>query len=141
MSHILNFFFCFFFVMNIIIGCNSEFYLSDKSGNRKDLLDAEVCTGKDISIYHSRSSNEHGIPEYIVEIVNTCSTNCAASNIHLNCGSFASAKLVNPTIFKRLYFNDCLVNGGKPLKVGKIIRFTYSNTYMYPLSLKSAKFC
>ncbi|XP_014491436.1 uncharacterized protein LOC106754015 [Vigna radiata var. radiata] len=38
-------------------------------------------------------------------------------------------------------YDDCLVNGGNPLTPGQIIRITYSNTFMYPLAFKSAKFC
>lgn len=83
-----------------------------------------------------------GIPQYIVQIVNTCiDPGCAPSNIHLHCGWFASVRIVNPWAFKRLAYDDCLVNAGKPLKGSQIIRFTYSNSFMYPLAFKSASFC
>lgn len=99
------------------------------------------CTNRDISISQSRYSST-GIPQYIVQIVNTCiSSGCPPSNIHLHCGWFASARMVNPTIFKRISYDDCLINGGKPLETSQIISFTYSNSFMYPLSFKSAKFC
>ncbi|KAL7220821.1 hypothetical protein ACSBR2_013671 [Camellia fascicularis] len=76
------------------------------------------CTDRDISITQGQGSST-GIPEYIVEIINTClSDDCPPSNIHLHCGLFASARLVDPQLFKRLSNDDCLVNGGKPLKVG-----------------------
>ncbi|KAJ7554741.1 hypothetical protein O6H91_05G007000 [Diphasiastrum complanatum] len=101
---------------------------------------ADTCTYKDISISQSREGFS-GIPEYIVQIVNTCISDCAPSDIHLYCGWFASAPLVNPNIFRRVGYNDCLVNGGKPLKHGDIIRFEYSNSFMYPLEFKSASFC
>ncbi|PIA61052.1 hypothetical protein AQUCO_00300518v1 [Aquilegia coerulea] len=107
--------------------------------NRK-LLAHGVCTNRDISISQSKDSSS-GIPQYIVLIVNTCVTGCAPSNIHLHCGWFASARIVNPKTFKRLSYDDCLVNQGNPLKTSQIIRFTYSNSFMYPLSFKSAKFC
>ncbi|KAK6930281.1 hypothetical protein RJ641_004375 [Dillenia turbinata] len=97
-----------------------------------------TCTSRDISISQSKDSTS-GIPEYIVQIVNTCVSGCAPSNIHLHCGWFASARIVNPKTFKRLLYDDCLVNAGKPLKTSQIIRFTYSNSFMYPISLKSAK--
>ncbi|KAL9661124.1 hypothetical protein QQ045_025944 [Rhodiola kirilowii] len=98
------------------------------SGNRKLQVFAErfhvltnsgTCTNRDISISQSRDTTS-GIPRYIVQIVNT---------------------LVNPTSFKRLSYDDCFVNGGKPLMTGQIIRFTYLNSFMYPLSFKSARFC
>lgn len=98
------------------------------------------CTNKDISISQSKGSTS-GIPQYIVQIVNTCVSGCAPHDIHLHCGWFASARIINPRLFKRLSFDDCLVNGGKPLASSQIIRFTYSNSFMYPLEFKSAKFC
>lgn len=96
------------------------------------------CTSRDISISQSKDSTS-GIPEYMVQIINTCI--CAPSNIHLHCGWFASARIIKPMTFKRLSYDDCLVNGGKPLKSSHIVTFTYSNSFMYPLSLRSAKFC
>ncbi|KAL7220815.1 hypothetical protein ACSBR2_013666 [Camellia fascicularis] len=99
------------------------------------------CTDRDISITQGQGSFT-GIPEYIVEIINTCLSDvCPPSNIHLHCGLFASARLVDPQLFKRLSDDDCLVNGGKPLKASQVIRFSYSNTFKYPISFKSAKFC
>ncbi|CAL5198989.1 unnamed protein product [Lathyrus oleraceus] len=99
------------------------------------------CTNKDISISQSRETLS-GIPQYVVQIMNTCvSSKCAPYNIHLHCGWFASARIINPKLFKRLSFDDCLVNGGKPLTSSQIIRFTYSNSFLYPLAFKSAKFC
>ncbi|KAJ6689807.1 hypothetical protein OIU85_006146 [Salix viminalis] len=99
-----------------------------------------TCTNRDISISQSRDTTS-GIPQYIVQIVNTCVFGCAPSNIHLHCGWFASARMVNPRTFKRLSYDDCLVNGGKVLKTSQIVRFTYSNSFMYALQFKSAKFC
>ncbi|PKI67257.1 hypothetical protein CRG98_012329 [Punica granatum] len=100
------------------------------------------CSNRDISISQSRDSMTSGIPQYIVQIVNTCiNSGCAPSNIHVHCGWFASARIVNPRAFKRLSYDDCLVNAGKPLKGSQIVRFTYSNSFMYPLAFKSANFC
>ncbi|XP_010259264.1 PREDICTED: protein TAPETUM DETERMINANT 1-like [Nelumbo nucifera] len=108
--------------------------------NTRKLLVHGSCTNRDISISQSRDSTS-GIPQYIVQIVNTCVSGCFPSNVHLHCGWFASARIVNPRIFKRLSYDDCLVNAGKPLRSGQIIRFTYSNSFMYPLSFKYARFC
>ncbi|OWM88053.1 TPD1 protein homolog 1-like [Punica granatum] len=110
-------------------------------GHRK-LLFYGSCSNRDISISQSRDSMTSGIPQYIVQIVNTCiNSGCAPSNIHVHCGWFASARIVNPRAFKRLSYDDCLVNAGKPLKGSQIVRFTYSNSFMYPLAFKSANFC
>ncbi|CAJ2662490.1 unnamed protein product [Trifolium pratense] len=98
------------------------------------------CRKRDISISQSKASTT-GIPQYIVQIVNTCVSGCAPHDIHLHCGWFASARIINPKLFKRLSYDDCLVNGGKPLSSNQIIRFTYSNSFMYPLAFKSARFC
>ncbi|XP_029129156.1 TPD1 protein homolog 1 [Cajanus cajan] len=99
-----------------------------------------ACTNKDISISQSTESTS-GVPQYVVEIVNTCVSHCAPYDIHLHCGWFASARVISPTLFKRLAYDDCLVNGGKALAASQIIRFTYSNSFMYPLAFKSARFC
>ncbi|KAL2338953.1 hypothetical protein Fmac_013399 [Flemingia macrophylla] len=109
------------------------------SKSRKVLLQG-ACTNRDISISQSIESTS-GIPQYVVEIVNTCVSGCAPHDIHLLCGWFASARVISPTLFKRLAFDNCLVNGGKTLASSQIIRFTYSNSFMYPLAFKSAKFC
>ncbi|XP_015883180.3 protein TAPETUM DETERMINANT 1-like [Ziziphus jujuba] len=111
-----------------------------RSSLRKLLVHGS-CTSRDISISQSRDSSTSGIPRYIVQIANTCVCGCAPSNIHLHCGWFASARMVNRMTFKRLSYDDCLVNEGKPLKTSEIISFTYSNSFMYPLTFKSAKFC
>ncbi|KAG0557915.1 hypothetical protein KC19_11G166000 [Ceratodon purpureus] len=107
--------------------------------NRR-ILATNVCTNKDISIFQGRDTSS-GIPQYIVQISNTCLSDCAPSDIHVFCGWFASALLVNPNTFRRIGFNDCLVNGGKPLRHGDIVRFEYANSFMYALRFKSAKFC
>nr|GFA35581.1 TPD1 protein homolog 1-like [Tanacetum cinerariifolium] len=110
--------------------------------HRKLLFQGTSCTARDLSISQSKGSTS-GIPHYIVQIVNTCvsSSGCAPSNIHLHCGWFASARIVNPRFFKRLSYDDCLVNGGQMLRNGQMISFSYSNSFMYPISLKHARFC
>ncbi|RWR95234.1 protein TAPETUM DETERMINANT 1-like protein [Cinnamomum micranthum f. kanehirae] len=114
---------------------------SDPSYLRNKKLTANgICTKRDISISQSKSSSS-GIPQYIVQIASTCMSGCAPSNIHVHCGWFASARIVNPNTFKRLSYDDCLVNAGRPLRNSHIIRFTYSNSFMYPLAFKSARFC
>ncbi|XP_052190712.1 TPD1 protein homolog 1-like [Diospyros lotus] len=145
----------FYLMMLIIVPCNSRLCSgissaeADKDPNittapalqlQQAYLAHGSCTNRDISISQSRVTST-GIPQYIVQIVNTCVSGCAPSNIHLHCGWFASARMVNPRIFKRLDYDDCLVNAGKPLKTSQVLRFTYSNSFMYPLGFKSAHFC
>ncbi|EPS72898.1 hypothetical protein M569_01861, partial [Genlisea aurea] len=77
----------------------------------------------------------NGIPTYTVEIMNVCATGCDIAGIHLSCGWFSSARLVNPRVFRRLRFDDCLVNEGGPLVNGRTVSFQYSNTYRYELAV------
>ncbi|XP_071901155.1 protein TAPETUM DETERMINANT 1-like [Coffea arabica] len=101
----------------------------------------DKCSSSDIVINQGPTAPlPSGIPTYTVEIMNVCVTGCDISGIHLHCGWFSSARLINPHIFKRLRFNDCLVNDGKPLLNGRTISFQYANTFRYPLSV-SAVIC
>ncbi|XWS51462.1 hypothetical protein CRYUN_Cryun12cG0178400 [Craigia yunnanensis] len=96
----------------------------------------EKCSRADIVINQGPTAPlPSGIPTYTVEIVNMCVTGCDISGIHLSCGWFSSARLINPKIFKRLRYNDCLVNDGKPLIIGGTLSFQYANTFLYPLSV------
>ncbi|XP_021286704.1 protein TAPETUM DETERMINANT 1 [Herrania umbratica] len=96
----------------------------------------EKCTKADIVINQGPTAPlPSGIPTYTVEIVNVCVSGCDISGIHLNCGWFSSARLINPRIFKRIRYNDCLVNDGKPLVNGGTLSFQYANTFLYPLSV------
>ncbi|XP_065875289.1 TPD1 protein homolog 1-like [Euphorbia lathyris] len=98
----------------------------------------EMCTSGDISINQGRSAPlPSGVPAFTVEIMNACVTGCNISRIHLNCGRFSSVRFINPKIFKRLRYNDCLVNDGKPLLNGGTLTFDYANTFPYPLSVSS----
>ncbi|KAK6148046.1 hypothetical protein DH2020_018958 [Rehmannia glutinosa] len=81
----------------------------------------------------------NGIPTYTVEIMNVCVSGCDISAIHLTCGWFSSARLVNPRVFKRLRFDDCLVNDGKPLANGRTLSFQYANTFPYSLAVSSVR--
>ncbi|KAI3463597.1 hypothetical protein Pfo_020260 [Paulownia fortunei] len=99
---------------------------------------SEKCSKSDIVI--SQGPTEplpNGIPTYTVEIMNVCISGCDISAIHLSCGWFSSARLVNPRVFKRLRFDDCLVNNGKPLVNGRTLSFQYANTFRYHLSVSS----
>ncbi|KAK1380357.1 Protein TAPETUM DETERMINANT [Heracleum sosnowskyi] len=125
--------------INYINGTANTTTRQTNSSQRKLLLHGS-CTNRDLSISQSRGSSS-GIPQFIVQIVNTCVSGCAPSHIHLHCGWFASARFVNANTFKRLSFDDCLVNGGRPLKTSQIISFTYTNSFSYPIAFKSAKFC
>ncbi|PIN22522.1 hypothetical protein CDL12_04766 [Handroanthus impetiginosus] len=110
----------------------------NEKGVEPDRIWSDKCSKSDIVI--SQGPTEplpNGIPTYTVEIMNVCVSGCVISAIHLSCGWFSSARMVNPRIFKRLRFDDCLVNDGKPLVSGRTLSFQYANTFRYPLSVSS----
>ena len=65
------------------------------------------------------------------DIMKVCATSCNIAAIHLRCGWFSSAKLINPIVFRRLGYDDCLVNDGKRLGIGESLSFVYANTFSY----------
>ncbi|XP_074567184.1 TPD1 protein homolog 1-like [Curcuma longa] len=81
-----------------------------------------------------------GIPTYTVSVLNLCSVSggCSMGNIHLSCGAFSSARLINPRIFRRLSINDCLLNNGRPLAPGSVVSFQYANSFSYRLAISNA---
>ncbi|TKY53935.1 TPD1 protein-like 1 [Spatholobus suberectus] len=97
-----------------------------------------ACSKVDIVIYQGQVPPlPSGIPAYRVQIMNMCASDCNIANIRLHCGWFSSARLINPRVFRRLGYDDCLVNDGQALGPGKTISFEYANTYRYPLSVSS----
>jgi len=105
-------------------------------------LIAEICTKFDISIFQGPGSPlPNGIPTFSVQIFNLCTVGCPISDVHVACGWFASAKLVNPKVFRRVKFNDCLVNDGNPIPYGDSITFQYANSFAYQLRVETAVTC
>ncbi|RZC59702.1 hypothetical protein C5167_007003 [Papaver somniferum] len=98
----------------------------------------ERCSKSDIVVSQgSTPPLPNGIPTYTVEIMNVCTKGCDISNIHLSCGWFSSARLINPRVFKRIRYNDCILNNGEALINGDSISFQYANTFQYPLTVSS----
>lgn len=96
------------------------------------------CSKDDIVIYQGQTGPlPDGIPSFTVQIINECGSDCSISDIHISCGWFSSARQVNPTVFRRIYYDDCLVNDGNALGPGQSLNFMYANTYPYPLSVSS----
>ncbi|KAF7006423.1 hypothetical protein CFC21_021472 [Triticum aestivum] len=83
-----------------------------------------------------------GVPSYTVDIINRCSgagrEACAISGIRVRCGWFSSVTLVDPSKFRRVAPDDCLVNDGKPLLADDTISFEYANSFQYKLSVAKA---
>ena len=96
------------------------------------------CSKDDIVIYQGEAAPvPSGIPSYIVQIMNICANDCNIGNIRLHCGWFSSASLISPRVFRRVGYDDCLVNDGQPLRPGRAISFQYANTFRYRLSVAS----
>ncbi|GLJ47708.1 hypothetical protein SUGI_1007520 [Cryptomeria japonica] len=81
----------------------------------------------------------NGVPSYYVEIQNLCSKGCSIAQVHVTRGWFSSAVEIDPKLFKRLSYNDCLVNNGRPIKVRGSISFVYAQTYTYLIAVSSVK--
>ncbi|OIW18429.1 hypothetical protein TanjilG_13181 [Lupinus angustifolius] len=103
------------------------------------------CSKEDIRIYEGQVDPlPSGIPSYTVDIVNMCgndenNNDCNIADIRVHCGWFSSARLINPKVFRRIGYDDCLVNDGEALAPGTAISFQYANTYSYPLSVSSVQ--
>ncbi|KAL5987920.1 hypothetical protein ACLOJK_035680 [Asimina triloba] len=97
----------------------------------------QTCSKDDISVYQGATTPlPNGIPTFTVQILNMCiSGGCNIADIHLSCGWFSSARTINPRVFRRLGYDDCLVNDGAPLGPGSSLSFQYANSYQYPLSV------
>ncbi|KAJ1254840.1 hypothetical protein BS78_09G153600 [Paspalum vaginatum] len=105
----------------------------------------EGCSGaEDIAIYQGHASSlPSGVPAYKVDVVNRClggldGGECAIAGIHIRCGWFSSASLVDPSKFRRLGHDDCLLNDGRPLLGGETVSFEYANSFPYPLTVRLA---
>ncbi|MCL7047199.1 hypothetical protein MKW94_025290 [Papaver nudicaule] len=90
---------------------------------------------KSVGIQGNTAPLPTGVPTYTVEISNVCAIGCDVSNIHVSCGWFSSVRLVNPKTFKRIAYDNCLVNNGEVLRNGQSISFTYANTFKYPMKV------
>ncbi|ESQ33526.1 hypothetical protein EUTSA_v10009407mg [Eutrema salsugineum] len=96
------------------------------------------CSKDDIVVFQgSTVPLPNGVPAYTVQIFNACVSGCKIAEIHVSCGWFSSVRLVNPRVFRRLCYDDCLVNDGQPLAPGQTLSFQYANSFSYPLSVSS----
>ncbi|WVZ64986.1 hypothetical protein U9M48_014423 [Paspalum notatum var. saurae] len=105
----------------------------------------EGCSGaEDIAIYQGHASSlPSGVPAYKVDVVNRClggldGGECAIAGIHIRCGWFSSVSLVDPSKFRRLGHDDCLLNDGRPLLGGETVSFEYANSFPYTLTVRLA---
>ncbi|KAF6137948.1 hypothetical protein GIB67_041821 [Kingdonia uniflora] len=121
---------------NVTVSSSANRKLLEEHVDQPSRIWGDRCSKADIVVNQGPTSPlPNGIPTYTVEIMNVCSNGCDISGIHLSCGWFSSARLINPRVFKRLRYNDCIVNDGKALVNGGTLSFQYANTYRYPLAV------
>ncbi|KAK8970374.1 hypothetical protein KSP40_PGU004782 [Platanthera guangdongensis] len=107
-----------------------------------DRVGETQCTKDDILVHQQATEPlPSGIPTYTVNVLSTCpaTSGCAMAHIHVGCGWFSTAREINPDVFRRLGYNHCLLNGGRPLPGGFSVSFQYANTFPYRLSISSAE--
>ncbi|KAF4399471.1 hypothetical protein G4B88_022554 [Cannabis sativa] len=115
---------------------------ASNNGVDMDRISSSTCSKDDIAIFQgSTAPLPNGIPSYAVQILNARNSGCSISHIHVKCGWFSSVRLINPTIFRRIYYDDCLVNNGQPLGPGETLSFQYANSFPYALSVSSVVCC
>ncbi|KAI4312540.1 hypothetical protein MLD38_037347 [Melastoma candidum] len=125
--------------MPLPLGVASANMMATKVGGGWKLVQMNaVCSKNDIAIYQGPMEPlPSGIPAFTVQILNVCVSNCYIMNIHVSCGWFSSVHLVNPQVFRRVDYDDCVVNNGEALSPGQSLSFQYANSFQYPLSVSS----
>ncbi|GAV59861.1 hypothetical protein CFOL_v3_03392 [Cephalotus follicularis] len=109
---------------------------SDDNGDANRI--GKACSKDDIAISQgSIAPLPNGIPAYTVQILNMCVSDCSIYDIHVSCGWFSSVRLINPRIFRRVDYDDCIANDGEALGPGQSLSFQYANSFRYRLSVVS----
>ncbi|XP_044984138.1 TPD1 protein homolog 1B-like isoform X1 [Hordeum vulgare subsp. vulgare] len=111
---------------------------SGGGGHSVEPLELEECSQDLLEVSQINApSMAGGIPAYSVSITNTC-TDCLVCDVHIACGDFASNDVIDPAKFRRLGFNDCLVNDGRSIDPSFPVSFHYGNSFPYPMTVASA---
>ncbi|GLJ48872.1 hypothetical protein SUGI_1030700 [Cryptomeria japonica] len=119
---------------------NSSYTYPKLLGSGIQEIKGEACSKENVLVINRAIfPMSSGIPLYSANIMNVCRTGCSIAEIHLPCGWISSARQINPKLFKRLKYNDCLVNDGKPLKPSGSISIQYANTFKYPMEVSYVK--
>ncbi|KAJ0968927.1 hypothetical protein J5N97_021804 [Dioscorea zingiberensis] len=77
------------------------------------------------------------VPEYTVTISSV--GHRPVSEVHVSCGDFSSARIINPNVFRRLMPGDCLVKNGSIIDMAEAVSFTYTNFPPYKLIVSAAQ--
>ena len=116
---------------------------SGGGGRSTEPLELEECSKDLLEVFQINApSMPSGVPSYTVDIINRCSgagrEACAISGIRVRCGWFSSVTLVDPSKFRRVAPDDCLVNDGKSIEPSFPVSFQYGNSFPYPMTVASA---
>ncbi|XP_047330974.1 TPD1 protein homolog 1B-like [Impatiens glandulifera] len=113
----------------------STWSVSGKEKNSSSAIQDWNCCAADIRINQWPSGyTAMNIPKFTVEVVNEAwMATDGVFDVHIFCGEFASATLVNPMVFRRIGFGDCVLRDGGKIGMDEIISFDYSNILPYPL--------
>ncbi|XP_037427830.1 TPD1 protein homolog 1B-like [Triticum dicoccoides] len=125
--------------MRKMLGVNASSMSSNGGGGHSaEPLELEECSKDLLEVSQFNApSMAGGMPTYSVEFTNTC-IDCAVCDVHVACGDFASNDVIDPDKFRRLAFNDCLVNGGGTIEPSFPVSFQYGNSFPYPMTVASA---
>ena len=115
----------------------SSIDLSSRLIEKRDDNSSQTCSNDDIAVIQVNGEWSNGVRLFNVDIINECSSGCAISNIHVNCGDFTSAVFIDPKVFRKLSVGDCLVNDGQTLDIGASLSFSYANSFSYSLTVAS----
>ncbi|KAL2480956.1 Transcription factor [Abeliophyllum distichum] len=98
------------------------------------------CNPSTIRIYQWPSGFAgRNVPKFTVQIINEAWYVGGVFDVQISCPSFASTTLINPTIFRRISIDTCLLKNGRKIIPGEVITFDYSNILPYPLSVLDMK--
>lgn len=118
----------------------SEFSSKIRDDEINQNLNFGGCTYSQVVVTQKGSYLADGTPMFQVSVINNCLT-CAMQNVHIACGDFASAVAVDPAIFKKLDYNDCILNNGYPIAPMTLLYFEYASSFSYPMQVSVGGAC
>ncbi|CAN1172968.1 TPD1 protein homolog 1 [Linum perenne] len=95
------------------------------------------CDQNSLTIGTTRSGKMiGGETEWNVEVINNCE--CPISQLVLSCKGFGTVEKLDPSKFKQIAGDKCLVNDGNPIAPKASVKFSYAwdpPLYLFPLTL------
>lgn len=79
----------------------------------------KTCSPRDVRKYQWASGfTSLHVPKYTVQIINEAWHVKGVFGVRISCGEFASKALINPMIFRRISFCNCLLKDGRIMNRG-----------------------